>query len=234
MKVTTWSDLVDAILLRKVSFLVAFFVIFTFSYAALSWLDLLPEPVSEEEAELEVPDSDFPTLLGSTISLGGIEDTTVEDDVLEEEVPSPLFPDTIIIDSLDRTINVLNPTSREVTDLDAALLYGVVRHPDSATLEREGNVFILGHSSYLPTVLNKNFQAFNGIQNLKFGDTVRLQADKFEYVYRIDKVYRTQAADTTVPIAGASQRLILATCNSFGSKDDRYIVEAELLEIKNI
>jgi len=32
----------------------------------------------------------------------------------------------------------------------------------------------------------------------------------------------------TVPIADTGQMLTIATCNSFGSTDDRYIVEATL------
>ncbi|MEZ4195170.1 MAG: sortase [Candidatus Paceibacterota bacterium] len=231
MNIRNWNELVDAVLLRKISFLVTFFVIFLLSYAFFAWLDLLPEPVSTEKAESvteTVVNESSPENAESVISSS----TELESEASKEI--EPLLPDTIIIDSLDRTITVLNPTSTKVEDLDAALLYGVVRHPDSATLERDGSVFILGHSSYLPTVLNRNFQAFNGIQNLKFGDTIRLQSNDQEYVYRVDKVYRTKAQDATVPIAGVKQRLILATCNSFGSIDDRYIVEADLLEVRVI
>lgn len=228
MYVSNWNDLIDAILLRKVSFLVAFFVVFLFSYATLAWLDVLPEPVEKTETEQvieETVSTESEEMAAATLPV------TVVDEVVET---SPLLPDTIIIDSLDRTINVLNPTSTKVEDLDAALLYGVVRHPESATLDRDGSVFILGHSSYLPTVLNHNFQAFNGIQNLKFGDTIRLQAENKEYVYRVDKVYRAKAQDATVSIAGTKKRLVLATCNSFGSTDDRYIVEADLQEVNDI
>jgi LPXTG-site transpeptidase (sortase) family protein len=144
-----------------------------------------------------------------------------------------VFPISIEIEALNRTITVLNPTSRNYNDLDAALLEGAVRHPDSATLEQSGTVFILAHSSYLPAVRNKNFQAFNGIQNLEWGDTINLTSKDGIYVYRVDKVYRANAQDVVVPIAGPTKRLFLATCNSFGSIDDRYIVEADLIEVKS-
>jgi LPXTG-site transpeptidase (sortase) family protein len=221
MKVETWSDLIDALLLRKVSFLVTFFVVFLLSYALFAWLDLLPEPIEPASVDTEVAETDL--AIGTVIE-------TAPSNVTETKVSNqPVFPDTIIIDALDREVAVLNPTSRTIADLDAALLYGVVRHPDSATLEQSGTVFVLGHSSYLPTVLNNNFQAFNGIQNLSFGDTIRLQAGDDEYVYRVDRVYRAKAQDVTVPIAGDTKRLVLATCNSFGSIDDRYVVEASLV-----
>jgi sortase (surface protein transpeptidase) len=227
MVVKTWSDLVVALLARKVAFLVTFFVVFLLSYALLSWLDFLPEPIEESSQVESSIESGVASVITATAATSTIE-------VVVPETPprpaEPLFPDTIVIDALDREVAVLNPTSRAVTDLDASLLYGVVRHPDSATLEQPGTVFVLGHSSYLPTVLNRNFQAFNGIQNLEFGDTIRLQSGGVEFVYRVERVYRARAQDVTVPIAGDTQRLVLATCNSFGSVDDRYIVEAGFLE----
>lgn len=228
MKVETWSQLVDALILRKVSFVVTFFVIFFLSYAFLAWIDFLPEPIVDNKTN-----SVNETAKESALLLGATKEEAVStSSTLVTKETTPLYPDTIIIDKLKRTIPVQNPNSRKIADLDAALLYGVVRHPDSATLEQKGTVFVLGHSSYLPTVLNHNFQAFNGIQNLVFGDTIRLQSGEVEYTYRVDRVYRAKASDVTVPIAGDSHRLVLATCNSFGTTDDRYIVEAGLLEVK--
>ncbi len=197
----------------------------------LTWIDLIPEP----KIAVEVPETT--TEVSTEAEAVSTESEEVVSTVAPTDVmaaAAPVFPDTIIIDSIDRTVSVLNPTSREVSDLDAALLYGVVRHPDSATLEQTGTVFLLGHSSYLPNVMNKNFQAFNGIQSLKFGDTIRVQAGEEEYVYRVDRVYRAKADEVTVPIAGEVKRLVLATCNSFGKVDDRYIVEADLIEVKQL
>ena len=82
----------------------------------------------------------------------------------------------------------------------------------------------------MPVVHNKAFQAFNDIQKLKWGDLIEITTAEGLYVYRVDKVYRAKAHEVTVPIAGTEKRLFLATCNSFGSTDDRYIVEAELFE----
>jgi hypothetical protein len=227
MKISSFSQLIDALLLRKVSFVSAFFVVFIFSYAVLAWADFLPEPVYEVVHEETA----------ASVATSSVAETPIEPEVEEEvattteAVVTYLLPDTIRFDALERSVTVLNPTSRTVEDLDAALLYGVVRHPDSAALGQTGTVFILGHSSYLPTVLNPNFQAFNGIQNLQFGDVIRLYSGAVEYVYRVDKVYKASASSVTVPIAGDVSRLVLATCNSFGSTDDRFIVEADLLEV---
>lgn len=156
--------------------------------------------------------------------------------VVPEDVAVPVTPEffapypiSLRIDSLDKEVPVLNPESRVVSALDEALLKGVVRHPDSADLINTGTIFILGHSSYLPNVLNKNFQALNGIQNLVKGDTVRLRSSDGEYVYAVDRVYEAKASAADVPIQWDSAKLVLATCDSFGSKDDRFVVEATLV-----
>ncbi len=212
---------------RKTSFFITFFIVFTVSYGVLMALDFLPEPKNQE---IEAPIDE---------NNGGIASSTAtnidEYEEVSEVTASPeavILPVSISIPTLDKVVPILNPASRAISDLDNALLDGVVRHPDSAHLAQDGTVFILGHSSYLPNVMNRNFQAFNGIQNLEWGDTIEVSSAEAVYVYRVDKVYRAQAADTTVPIAGTGARLTLATCNSFGSVDDRYIVEAERVEVR--
>jgi len=201
---------------QKIRFFVWFFVIFTITYGILFALDWLPEAPAEASAHTTV--TEF-----------------VEQTPLVEEVVMPLkteFPRAIHIPSLNRTVAIYNTPSSEVADLDADLLKGVVRHPDSAKLGEEGNVFILGHSSYLPTVFNKNFQAFNGLQNLVWGDTIVVKSDTQEYVYQVKKVYKAKASALTIPVTVEGKRLTLATCNSFGSVDDRHIVEAELVDTR--
>lgn len=210
---------------RKVAFLATFFSVIVVSYGLLYIIDFIPEPIVEEEEVLNNTDVD----------------TTVEAEVDIEPVAAEVapvsadpLPVSIYFDSLDKEVRVLNPQSREIDDLDEALLSGAVRHPDSATFSEAGNIFILAHSSYLPNVLNKNFQAFNGIQQLAWGDTIRVQSADTEYVYRVQKVYEAKASEVFVPHTPGEARLTLATCNSFGSKDDRYMVEAELVTSKKI
>lgn len=213
---------IETITHKKLLFLAVFFCIFTLSYVILVAIDFIPEPKTEEVVE-EVKEIE---------EVDAIEEMVEEPEVLVE--PTAL-PQSIYIEKLDKTIPVLNPESRTIADLDTALLDGVVRHPDSALLNQDGNVFILGHSSYLPNVFNKNFQAFNGIQTLEWGDTIEVTgADGQVLTYRVEKVFQAKAEDVTVPIAGDEKKLTLATCNSFGSTDDRYIVEAKQVDIRSL
>ncbi len=211
------SSFFDALWVKKVPFLVVFFVIFTLTYGVLFAVDFLPEPKTSTPAKVVV---------ASTPATSTKEVEEVTPVAMAEE------PARLTIPSLDRVVPVLNPETRDVVELDRELLKGVVRHPDSALLGEEGNVVILGHSSYLPNVMNKNFQALNGVQKMKWGDIITLESDGTEYTYRVEKVYQAKASGVTIPTEVTGKRLTLVTCNSFGAKEDRFIVEAKLLSEK--
>ena len=212
---------------RLGTFLLVFFVIVLFSYAFLYAIDFIPEPVGSDQ------DSEENSGISDSNDFAGWFNSQAESSE-ETMVVNDAFPMSITFDSLDRTVDVLNPASRTIEDLDQALLSGAVRHPDSADFQNPGNIFILGHSSYLPNVLNRNFQAFNGIQELTWGDTVRLRSTEAEYVYRVDRVYQARASEVEVPINTGEAKLTLATCNTFGSREDRFIVEATLIDTKSL
>lgn len=244
------NELYEQVAVRKVPFFAVFFGIVTISYAGLYAWDFFPEPVSEE-AQNGVSAPVIDSLRGNSRGPNGglvpVQSPAEEEEtdtfrvIIPEETSagaevSDVLPVSIVFDSLGgHTVSVSNPVSKEISVLDQALLSGAVRHPDSADFaDKEGNVFILGHSSYLPNVFNKSFQAFNGIQELTWGDLVRVRSTDAEYVYRVDRVYKAQASDVQVPVNTGEPKLTLATCNSFGSKDDRFIVEATLVDTKNL
>ena len=199
---------------KGVTFFFVWMGVFALTYGVFVLIDFLPEKIEEEETETPV-----------------VEEATAVFDIPSTYIPAEVdpIPTVIFFDTLDKAVPILNPESSSVEVLDNALLSGAVRHPESADFENTGTMFILGHSSYLPTVHNKNFQAFNGIQKLEWGDTIRIQSDDMEYVYSVDRVYETKASNATVPLQNEEAKLTLATCNSFGSKDDRFIVEATLV-----
>lgn len=201
---------------RIVFFFVAIGVV-TLTLGFLVLIDFVPESPTEESSALPMEGA-----------------TEYEDVAQVAPVSTEAQPIKIFIDSLDREVAILNPASNTVEALDTALLSGVVRHPDSADLVNEGTIFLLGHSSYLPTVNNKNFQAFNGIQKLVWGDTIRLHSGDMEYVYSVDRVYEAKASSAEIPLQFDVPKLVLATCNSFGTKDDRFIVEATLVSKQRI
>ena len=140
-------------------------------------------------------------------------------------------PTRIVIPSIKLDNPVLNPNGTSIPVLDAALLKGAVRYPGSGDLESKRNMFILGHSSYLPVVHNQAYKAFNGIQNLKAGDLIEVYGTGKKYVYAVEKIEKTIADDGFIDISNFERKLILATCDSFGKKQDRFIVTARFIEV---
>ncbi len=227
---------------EKVLFFLVFAGVLALTYGFLYAIDFLPEkPETKTEGALTV------VQIVENVDEVNDEDEGEEildrDDVKDEDIEMALdtgthestvedaYPSRIIFDALEgRAVKVLNPESRSVEALDTALLSGVVRHPDSADFETKGTIVLFGHSSYLPNVMNKNFQAFNGIQKMVWGDIIRLESNNTEYVYRVDRVYEASAVDTEVKVETGKSKLTLVTCDSFGAKSDRFIVEASLIE----
>ena len=217
------NDIYTLLRLRKVPFFIVFFIIVFSTYSILYAIDFIPEPVGTNATVQNTT---------ATTSLETVKKPSVVAVSAPVVVASASVPLKIIFDKLNKTVSVRNPESRSIAVLDQALLSGAVRHPDSANFKNTGNIFLLGHSSYLPNVMNKNFQAFNAIQSLTWGDTIRLQSSDTEYIYRVEKVYEAKAVDVVVPQTPGKAMLTLATCNSFGTKDDRFIVEAVLVSSK--
>ncbi len=216
---TSITALFDEIWDKKGAFLFTFFCICALSYGILFAIDFIPEKPDASEEDVSA-----------------VTDTTPAPAPVAEPVVSmsegAQYPMRILIPELGSDVEVLNPQGRSIADLDAALLNGVVRHPDSADFKNTGTMVLFGHSSYLPTVRNKNFQAFNGLQKLAKGDMISVFSEETEYVYTVTKVYKAAASDASVDLEKGKETLVLITCNSFGSKDDRFVVEAKLVEKK--
>lgn len=177
-------------------------VIFAITVASAATLDLLPEAS------------------GSTVAATPA--------LVAAPAPAPVvaLPERIMIPSLDKELPVANPVSTSVAVLDRALLSGTVRYPTSAKLGEDGNVIIFGHSSYLPIVRNDMFKAFNGIEDLEQGDEIVVEAGGIAYVYAVESVKQANAAEDMIPLTVDGKKLTLATCDSFGTPQDRFIVTA--------
>lgn len=215
-------DWMNQIWERKYAFFGVFMLILMLTYGALYAVDFYPEPTTATSTPMTALE---PAATG-TVPVVNLS----EKPVAKAPATTDPLPTRILIDKLDREVKVLNPKSDTIEAMDAALLEGVVRHPDSATFAKTGTMFFLGHSSYLPTVYNKNFQAFNGIQKLEWGDEIRVQSKSTEYVYRVQKVYEVKASVASADIQWKKAAIVLVTCNSFGSKDDRFVVEGYLVK----
>ncbi len=147
---------------------------------------------------------------------------------LTTEAPAYAAPVRIVIPKIKLDGVVLNPETQDTDVLDATLLKGAVRYPGSGDLESERNIFIFGHSSDLPVVHNQAFKIFNRLKELASGDEVIVESESTAYRYTVVSVSATKASDVLVTFAN-EHRLVLSTCNSFGTKEGRYVVFADFV-----
>lgn len=189
---------------QKWSFLFLFLGVFFITFSFFSTVGFVPERVDS--------------------SLTYNQTTEVaEASVVTAEPSNPLH---ITIPSVGIDINVENPKSRSIEVLDNALSRGAVHYPGTGFLTEDTNIFIFGHSSFLPNVMNKNYQAFNNLNKVSFGDEVFVDSESVRYVYRVTRVELAKAEEIQVDFSRGTRKLTLSTCNSFGTESERYIVEA--------
>lgn len=193
---------------RKGTFLALFLLVFAASMAGLDRLDLLPDPSPAEAAA--VPAARPPA---AAAPAGAPED-----------------PVKIDIRSIGLSATIADPRTTDINALDALLLKGAVRYPTSAKLNENGNIVIFGHSSYLPVVNNSAYKTFDGIQRLKAGDVITVYSSDAAYAYAVRGVAKENANDAIIPLSVSGKVLTLSTCNSFATKDDRFVVTADFVE----
>jgi LPXTG-site transpeptidase (sortase) family protein len=138
----------------------------------------------------------------------------------------------ISIPAADIDLPVQNPSTRNIDSLDALLNAGPARYVDSGTLGTAGNVLIFAHSSHLPIVHNKMFQAFNNIPSLKSGDTITITGDNgVSYLYSVSSVAKASTDDgTTIDLSkGQGTKLTLVTCDTLTNKSARFVLHADYI-----
>lgn len=137
-------------------------------------------------------------------------------------------PVKIVISSVGINAPVLNPTTTNVEKLDEYLHSGAVRYPGSG-LAGQGNMFLFGHSTGLKVVNNPAYKTFNNLKKVVRGDVITVYSRDRQYTYEVDSVTLASAQDVLVEFGGSERKLTLATCNTFGAKEERHIVVAHFV-----
>ncbi|MFZ3043866.1 MAG: sortase [Minisyncoccia bacterium] len=196
---------------RKWNFFGVFVVVFFVSVFTLGKLDLLPQAPAAVAANPTVSSSE------------------------PEPIAVVELPTKIDIPSINLSVTIANPTTIDIEALDKDLLKGAVRYPTSASLGEAGNVVLFGHSSYLPVVGNQAYKTFNGIQKLVVGDTVIVSSGGTAYTYRVRTVMKESAASNAgISLVTTERVLTLVTCNSFATKENRFVVTADFVESHSV
>ncbi len=182
--------------------------VFTVTFGVLYFFDLIP-------ASLRSTD----TLIAE------------DEDTKDSEPLTTSYPDYISIPSIGVESAVGKPQTQDIATLDAYLSRGAVYYPGSGSIE-QGNMFIFGHSADIyQGVQNAALKVFNGFSKLKTGDSIVVTADGVRYVYKVTSVKNVTEDDALVTFDTSKRKLTLSTCNTFGQKQDRIVVEADFSHI---
>jgi LPXTG-site transpeptidase (sortase) family protein len=211
---------------RKWTFLAFSLCVFLVSIIVLGNLNLLPDPQTVAAAASD-SDTTPDVMLAASPLVATTATTTVNSQGAE-------LPVKVEIPAISLSVTVANPTTTNIDTLDQYLLSGAVRYPTSAELGENGNVVIFGHSSYLPVVNNQAYKTFDGIQKLKVGDTITVYSSDTAYTYAVQTVNEEDANSAGIPLTVSGAELTLATCDSFATKNDRFVVTADFVESHSI
>lgn len=153
---------------------------------------------------------------------------------LPSEMPPPPVtgeePVRIVADSVGIDISILNPTSTDKNVLEKAMLTSAVRYPTSALLGQEGTVMLMGHSSNVLFVRNKGYKAFNGLQNLKKGEVVKVYSDRSEYRFAVTSIRLVKNERDIVELRSNGKDLKLITTDLRDkSFNTRWLIEADFM-----
>lgn len=139
-------------------------------------------------------------------------------------------PERIIIDRVGIDTNIEQPNTRDVRVLDQYLNRGAVYYPGSGTVEK-GNMFVFGHSTSLGAVQNQAYKTFNGLEKLNKGDEITVEAEGRRYIYEVTDVRLLDAEDALITFDNSIRSLTLSTCNTFGAKQERWVVESQFSRV---
>jgi len=207
-------------------FIILFSLVFITSFSTLYVLGLIPgELVAGDPRSSLLDDLKFRIL--------GQFDNTEVPPILIQNTGVNEEPTYIEIPKIAVSINVQNPESTNVSVLDEYLRKGAVRYPGSGQIGN-GNMFIFGHNAEIyKNVTNKALKAFNGLEDLVVGDEIYVKSATKTYTYRVTSQKKTTAEEAFVDFSVKESMLTLSTCNTFGKKQERFVVEAKFVGMAN-
>lgn len=149
----------------------------------------------------------------------------IEKTVIHENPLSIDIPDYNIHSSIE------SPMNTDVKVLDSALMRAAVYYPGSG-FPGSDNMLIFGHSTGFKVVINKAYQVFNNIKTVKPGTLIYVKTQSAVHVYKTRDVKKVSKYTAWIQFKSNTPMLTLSTCDSFGKRSDRYVLEADYVGVQ--
>ena len=146
------------------------------------------------------------------------------------EYPYSSKTNILEISSIGITAPIVLSQTANISALTKDLDKGVVYYPGSVFPGQNGQIIILGHSAPANWPKIKHDWVFSDLNNLNYGDEIRLYFDHKEYVYyvREKKILAKGQEITPTPLVTNGNVLVLVSCWPPGKDYQRIAVQAEL------
>ena len=205
---------------KAITFYIQSGVIFAITFTILLVMGFVPTEFTRSKSIKKSPTNDVSDVASST--------DTSDDFVPLKKDEAPLTqtkPERITIAKIGVDSYIQAPQSQNVSALDQALQKGAVYYPGSGTIEK-GNIFLFGHSTNWKIVNNQAYKTFNDLDKLEEGDEITLEADGYAYIYSVTDVTLVNDDEGLVEFNNSGRTLTISTCNTFGAKQERWVVDA--------
>lgn len=199
-------------------FAIQFIGVFGATFLLLAYFNLVPQEINVFNG--------FRSQTSRNLTLTPDVPTTTQTNQTASQPTTQTKPDRIVISKIDVDTHVLQPQSTQVEVLDQYLQQGAVYYPGSGTIEK-GNIFVFGHSTNWAIVQNQAYKTFNNLEKLVKGDTIEVYANGQKYTYQVNDVRLANDSEALVHLSSEGQYLTISTCNTFGKKQERWVVTAK-------
>ena len=223
---TFWKEIFSR---NEILFGATFLIVFLITFILLYAIGLIPK---EFLAGTNDKKTIVDTIQDDTFQKIGLNTNTESIPTSTSHIPVE-DPIKIEAPSIGLNFKIVNPQSTDYITLDNALVSGVVHYPGSGSAE-EGNMFLFGHSTGYKYVNNPAYKVFNNIHNLHTDDQIYIYTANKKYTYKVISVELVDSRQALVDFSNNTHMLTLSTCNSFGQKTDRYVVEASFVSSNNL
>ena len=225
------KGLVAQVEAKSGAFAVVFLLLFGITFGFLTLVGATPDaPGTTKDSDLALNGSSGASSnTQSQDAQQGAPQNTISSAGTQTSDATGQLPTRVVISKIGINVTVANPDTTDADVLDSALSKGAVRYPTSGTLGVNGTVLLFGHSSYLPIVHNQAYKTFDGIQDLKPGDSISIFSGSTEYRFSVTGVKVADANNDIVELPADAQHLTLVTCDSFATKSNRFVVTADLV-----
>lgn len=211
-------------------FMLTFIILFAFGLTPKAFKLNNYSNIRSENVQTTVQtESEVPTTIQRRVNIGNANNNNTVNSQSQTQTQTQTTPTRVIINKIGVDSIVQRPISPNVDVLDEALTKGAVYYPGSGSIE-SGNIFLFGHSTGFQIVQNQAYKTFNDLDKLVAGDAITLFGTDGEvYTYSVQKVALVDADEAFVDFNKTGKRLTISTCNSFGAKQERWVVEAVLI-----